>query len=204
MLRKSIYFLVFMMLCVFSFASQAQGIDELFHSDGDPVLGHPQAGVTIVEFFDYQCSHCIDMEPIIQALLKANPKKIRIVLKGLAIRGPMSDFAARVALVALHQGKFDAFNNALFAANQPLSKHEILKIAEANNLDMKKLETDVNSKRTNQQMDANMQLAQELKIPGTPAFYVGRSDAQNINGLTLILGAASQEELQRLIDAASR
>src|SRR5262245_61362793 len=52
----------------------------LFHQANDPTAGSPGGKVTVVEFFDYQCQHCIDMAPVIDAIIKANPN-VRVVYK---------------------------------------------------------------------------------------------------------------------------
>src|SRR5690242_19977147 len=40
--------------------------DALFHQSNDPMTGNPNGKITVVEFFDYQCPHCIDMTPVIE------------------------------------------------------------------------------------------------------------------------------------------
>ena len=64
----------------------------LFKQDNDPTAGNPKGIVTIVEFFDYQCPHCVDMAPVTEAIIKAN-SNVRYVFKEFPIRGPVSDFA---------------------------------------------------------------------------------------------------------------
>jgi protein-disulfide isomerase len=86
--------------------------DPLFHQENDPIGGNPNGKVTIVEFFDYQCPHCVDMAPIIDSIVKANPD-VRVVYKEFPVRGPLSKLAASAALAANQQGKYTAFINIL-------------------------------------------------------------------------------------------
>src|SRR3989338_532615 len=59
--------------------------DALFQDKNTPVAGNPQGSITLVEFFDYQCPHCIDMMSTLDALTQANPN-LRIVYREWPIR----------------------------------------------------------------------------------------------------------------------
>ena len=127
MLQKSkkLLSLSFYLLALLSFAVKAQSANELLHQSHDPIAGNPKGNVTVVEFFDYQCSHCMSMAPVIAAIIQANPN-VRVVFKDLPIRGAMSEFAARAALAANKQGKYYSLNHALLSANQPLTEDFVL------------------------------------------------------------------------------
>ena len=170
----------------------------LFHQPNDPVVGDPQGPVTVVEFFDYQCSHCIEMAPIISDLIQANPK-VRFIFKEFPIRGPMSELAARAALAANKQGKYFAFSHALLTANKTLSQDVIDDVAEKSGVNVAQMKKDMNDPSITQQLKDNMKLAQDLKLFGTPAFFVGKTEGKSID---YIPGELSQAQLQQLIDKA--
>ena len=109
-------------------ANVSQFANALFKQNNDPGVGNPNGKVTVVEFFDYQCSHCIDMAPVIDSMIKSNPD-VRLVLKEFPIRGPMSQFAARAALAANKQGKYYELHNALLTAQQPLTEASVFEIS---------------------------------------------------------------------------
>src|SRR5689334_12549783 len=102
MLKKKLLSVSLGLLCLFSFAVKAESVNALFHQNSDPVAGNPKGKVTVVEFFDYQCSHCMTMAPVIEAIIKNNPN-VRVVFKDFPIRGPVSEFAAKAALAANKQ-----------------------------------------------------------------------------------------------------
>src|SRR6516165_3972360 len=87
---------------------------EIFDDPGTPVGGNPKGDVTLVEFFDYRCPYCKQVQPRLQELL-AGDRELRIAYKEFPILGPVSLTAARAALAAKQQGKYEAFHNAMMA-----------------------------------------------------------------------------------------
>lgn len=173
----------------------------LFNQPNDPMAGNPSGKITVVEFFDYQCPHCVDMAPVMDAIIKANPD-LRVIYKEFPIRGPISEFAARAALAAAKQGKYSEFSHALLSSNQPLTKDSILAIATKTGLDVTKLKNDMNDKSIDNQLKETTKLAQDLKLFGTPAFFIGKTDATG--SISYIPGQMSQAQLQGEIDKAGK
>ncbi len=196
MLRKNIYRVLFLLGLLFSFAAKAQTVEELFHQKGDPVIGQPKSDVTVVEFFDYQCGHCMNMASVIDAIRKNNPD-VRIVFKDYPIRGPISEYAARAALAAQDQGKYYEFSHALLTANQALTPQSVMAIAKKIGLNVNKLKKDMDSPAITNQLNANIKLAEKLKLRGTPAFFFGKTNGGQLN---YVLGEMTQREMQDAID----
>lgn len=180
-----------------------QFVQPLFNQANDPVVGNVTGPVTVVEFFDYQCPHCVDMGPVIDAILKAN-SNVRFVFKEFPIRGEMSDFAARAALAANMQGKYYPFHSAVLASKQPLTQDSILQAAKGAGLDIEKLKKDMNGDAVKGQLKANMKLGQDLKLFGTPAFFIGKTDAKSSTGIAYVPGQMNQDQLQGAIDNAAK
>lgn len=172
----------------------AQFADHLFNQKSDPVVGNPNAKKTIVEFFDYQCAHCVTMGPVLDNLVKSNPN-IRIVYKEFPIRGPMSEMAAKAALAAHKQGKYNALHQALLTSNQPLSADIIFKLAKSAGVNVEQLKKDMNSSEISQQIQANIKLGQDLKLLGTPAFFIGNAENKSA-AINYVPGEMSQKQLQ--------
>lgn len=175
-------------------------IKPLFHQANDPVIGNPNGKVTLVEFFDYQCPHCIDMGPALEAAIKNNAN-LRVVFKEWPIRGPASEFASRAALAANKQGKYLALHKALLNAGKPLTQDLILELAKTAGLDVNQLTKDMNDSSIDQQLKDTMKLAQDLKLFGTPAFFVGMTDTKS-GPVAYVPGQLTQSQLQELIDKA--
>jgi protein-disulfide isomerase len=174
---------------------------DLFQNTQDPVAGNPNGKITVVEFFDYQCPHCVDMAPVIDAVVKSNPD-VRIVYKEFPIRGPSSDTAARAALAAKIQGKYADVHKALMAVNRALSEADVMKIVEATGVDMTKLKADMKSDAVTQQLKDTNKLAQSLQLIGTPAFFVAKSDVKPTASATAVVfipGQVDQPQLESVI-----
>ena len=79
--------------------AMAANADQIFRSPHDHVAGNPQGDVTIVEFFDYNCSWCKTGFSEVVSLIEQD-KNLRVVLKEFPIFGGDSDYAARAAVDA--------------------------------------------------------------------------------------------------------
>lgn len=178
-------------------------VKDLFHTPNDPVAGNPNGKITVVEFFDYQCPHCIDMVPVVDAIIKANPD-VRVIYKEFPIRGPMSEVAARATLAANKQGKYSELSHAILASNQPLTQDLIMQLAKNVGLNVDQLKKDMNDKSVNEQIAGTVKLAKNLKLFGTPAFFIGKTDATTSSALIYVPGRLEQKQLQSEIDKASK
>ena len=166
--------------------------DQLLHDPDSPIGGNPSGDVNVVEFFDYRCSYCKRVAPLIKTLQQQD-SGVRIVYKEFPILGNTSIFAARAALAARAQGKYQAFHEAMFAFERDMTEWDVLSIAELVGLDRKKLEQDMLSPTLDNVIRRNRALATALSISGTPGFIIGEE---------LYPGALSIESLKQLIAKA--
>jgi protein-disulfide isomerase len=170
----------------------------------DPVEGNPQGKVSVIEFFDYQCPHCVDMMPVFKALVKDNPD-VRVVYKDFPIRGPLSSYAAKAALAANKQGKYIEFHDALMkAAPNKLTEAKIDDIAKTLGLDLKKFKSDMNSDAVTAQIKGNYKLAQDIGIMGTPAIFVFKTTLPKDADATAINFIPGQVDEKFLLDAVTQ
>lgn len=177
---------------------------ELFGQSNDPFIGNPNAKITLVEFFDYQCPHCVAMVPVMDALIKANPD-LRVVFKEFPIRGSVSEYAARVALVANAEGKYFAFHKALMNGNEHLTKEAVLKVAKQVGLDPEKVKKDIESDAIKNKVQANVKLGQSLELIGTPAFFIAKTDVVTVpSGIEFTPGQSEQGPLQDLVNKVAK
>ena len=164
---------------------------ELLESPDDLVQGNPKGDVSLIEFFDYRCPYCKQIEPSLDALLKEDGK-LRIVYKEFPILGEASVYATHVALAAKAQGKYPEFHRAMMATKGDIGDETVLKVAISLGLDMSKIKADMSSPQIEKVIDSNYALADALNIQGTPAIIIGD---------TLIPGAVDLDTLRKDIAA---
>ncbi len=155
----------------------------------DPVAGDPHGDVTIVEFFDTRCPYCRKMEPVMDSFL-AKDGKVRLVYKDLPILGPASVLGTRALLAAQMQGAYSQMRDAVMKLPPDTTLAQIESAAKTLGLDTPRLMQDMNSPAVQARIDANLSLAHDLGIQGTPALVVGRD---------LVPGAVGLQELQALV-----
>ncbi|MEO5756608.1 MAG: DsbA family protein [Mesorhizobium sp.] len=146
--------------------------DDIFRNKQSPVGGNAQGNVTMVEFFDYNCHYCRQVAPIMEQAMAEDPK-LKIVYKEFPILGQDSVFAAKAALAADRQGKYVAFHKALYEVKTRVTEAVVLQVAASTGLDLSRLKTDMQQPDIQASIARNAELAQALKINGTPGFVVG-------------------------------
>lgn len=168
--------------------------DEIFRDPDSPVGGNSKGDVTLVEFFDYNCPYCRRVAPVMLDVEKDDPD-LRIVYKEFPILGPNSQFAAKAALAARRQGKYVAFHKALMLAKGLADKDKVMEIAAKVGLDAGRLKTDMKDPKIEAIIERNIELAQVLRINGTPGFVVGDQ---------FIRGATDLQTLKAVIQSVRR
>lgn len=167
---------------------------EIFNDPATPVGGNPKGDVTIVEFFDYRCPYCKQVLPELQVLLKED-HELRFVYKEFPVLGPASITAAHAALAAQRQGKYEAFHTAMMATKGQITEDTVYKVAGSVGLDVDRLKQDMKAPEIDQALKANLALAEELNIRGTPGFIVGNK---------IVPGALDLDALKNMIAEARK
>lgn len=161
-----------------------------------PIGGNPKGDVTVVEFFDYQCSYCKKVFPAIQRLL-TDDQNIRYVFKELPILSPASETAARAALVAwkFEKEKYFEFHRLLIESRGGLSDARIFNLAAKAGLDVARIKKNIKTAEIDTIIGTNRELAQKMGINGTPGFIIGDQ---------IIPGAIDLATLKQLVTRARK
>lgn len=167
-----------------------------------PTAGNLKGDVTVVEFLDYQCTHCKEMSTVVDNLIKSD-KNVRIVIKQLPIFGGSSKFAAQAGVAAAKQGpqKFLVFHRVLLELPPPLTNEKVLELAKKSGLDVTQLQNDMKNKQVEDQINENFKLAQDLGLLGTPAFIIGNRDAKRVE---YVPGAVTVDSLKTTISTVRK
>ena len=167
---------------------------EIFEDPDTPVAGNPNGDVSLVEFFDYRCPYCKQVEPSLEALL-GEDRQLRLVYKEFPVLGPESVTASKAALAARKQGKYDAFHRAMMTIKGQINDTAVYKTAESVGVDVDRLKRDMAAPEIARALKANTELADALDIRGTPGFIVGNE---------IVPGAIDLASLKQLIATARK
>ncbi|MEO0819319.1 MAG: DsbA family protein [Pseudomonadota bacterium] len=152
----------------------AQYRGALFDTDYSHVAGNPEGDITIVEFLDYRCGFCKRAHPAVKEVLERDPN-IRLIVKEFPILGPDSVTAGRMAMAAhrIAPDNYAELNDRLMTFNGQLNETAAYRIAAQVGYDIEELKTLANSDEIERELNQVYQLAQALRIEGTPSFIVG-------------------------------
>lgn len=170
--------------------------DEIFNSKDDPVSGNAKGDVVLVEFFDYNCPYCkVVVDPMLDAV-KADGKA-RIVFKDMPILSEDSVTAARVALAAKKQGKYDDVHHAFMKYRGKLDEKTIFRLAGEAGANVDQLRKEMMAPEIDAQIKKNLELAHAIDISSTPSFII--ADA-NGNAARTLSGAIEGQVFRQLFD----
>ncbi len=148
-----------------------------------PVIGNPNAKITIVKFSDYQCPACKMGATSIHPLFKHYANDVKFVFinypldaKCNAIPQTMHEFAceaAYVAVCATEQGKFLEAYEALFENQENFGNGKIADlVAKVPGLDVEKLKACMNQPSTMEKIKRDTELGKKVNIGSTPTFFL--------------------------------
>lgn len=180
-------------------------ISPTFFENGSPILGDPNAPVTLIEFGDYQCHFCnVHFHNTEHKLLENFIKtgKVKMIFKDFTIIGPDSVNAAHGTHCANDQGKFWEYHDILYnnwtgENNGWASSDNLLRFAQEIELDIDQWSDCMIDERYSQIISNSSKDARELGITGTPAFFVIGPD----NKITRISGAQPYESFEKTFNS---
>ena len=165
--------------------------DDLENDANAPFMGNADGDAVIVEFFDYNCPYCKRAAADVKSLLAVD-EDVRVVYREWPILGEGSVFAARAALAARAQDKYEEMHWALMELRGRAEEASVLAAARSVGLDLDQLLADMEAPEVAAHIAASRELAQSLGFTGTPAFVIG--DA-------LVPGAVPLSDLQGYVAA---
>ncbi len=146
--------------------------------------------ITLVEYFDYQCSHCVDFQSEVLALEERFGEDLEVIPKHFPLPvGPNSIVLAHGAEAAREQGKFIEYHEEVLSRMElvfagTLNGDEVTpeKVAEFLELDMEKFATDIQSESIIARVDADKKEGADLGVSGTPTVFL---EGQRTNSVDL-------------------
>lgn len=163
-----------------------------------PVLGNPNAPITLVEYSDFQCPYCARTAPDVMAVLDKYPDKVRIAYKHFPLSfHPAARPAAIASVAAQEQGKFWEFHDVIFKKTSErqlkASAEDIIAYAKEAGLDVERFKQDMDTKSDEyaKRVQADYVEGQSVDVRGTPTLYLNGKKVQNrsVTGLAASIDA---------------
>ena len=174
---------------------------ETLMKNSSPIKGNENAGITILEFGDYQCTFCHKfhqhtLDDVIKLYVKTD--KINFAYKDFPLNGTDSVLAAEASFCADDQEKYWEYHNMLFqnwAGEKTgwITGKSLLGFAKKIGLDQEQFIECMNSHKYNQKVIDNANFAKSVGINATPSFLIFTDER-----LIRIVGA---QPLEKFTDA---
>ena len=152
-----------------------------------PIIGNPNAPITVIKFSDYQCPACKLGATASHPLFKRYPREVKFAFVNFPLATecnpdpelkhtmhPFACEAAAVAVCATEQGKFPEAYEALFEYQTEFKEGQIANLAASKvpGLDLEKMKSCMTLPSTAEKIKRDAQLGIQSKIVSTPTFFV--------------------------------
>ncbi len=177
--------------------------------DDDPVIGNPDAPITIVEFSDFQCPFCArfhtqTLPSILEEYIEQD--KVKLVFRDFPIQRihPNALPASIAAQCANDQDKFREMHDILFEKQNEWNRMETTdalslfsQYASEMQLDQESFDSCLTSGKHIAEIRNDLDDGHEYGVTGTPGFFIGNDQI----GYVELKGAQPFESFKKVIDA---
>ena len=177
--------------------------------DDDPIIGSPNAPITIIEFSDFQCPFCARFHiQTLPAIMNeyVNDGKVKLVFRDFPIQSihPNALPASIAAECANEQGKFKEMHDILFERQNEWSKKNTGNViilfnqyASKLGLEEEKFDSCLKNGKYIEEIQKDLDDGRTYGISGTPGFFVGNDQI----GFIELKGAQPFENFKKVIDS---
>ena len=148
--------------------------------NGSPIMGNPDAKITILEWGDYQCTFCYKFHQNTLNIINENfikTGKVKIIFKDFPLNGPDSKLAAEASYCAHDQKKYWEYHDQLYenwAGERTgwITRESLSKFAELINLDIIEFNKCLDDSKYENKVNLMYEFGNEIGIDATPSFLV--------------------------------
>jgi uncharacterized membrane protein/predicted DsbA family dithiol-disulfide isomerase len=145
--------------------------------------GSSSAGITLVEFSDFECAHCNQFHLVLDELWREFSTDLRVIFRHFPLDSDcnkaVSSRLHRVACLAAvaaecagEQGRFWEYHDRLFHHQQKLSRQLLLSLAGEMALDRGAFEQCLQSPEMRARVEADARAGSELGVNSTPTLFI--------------------------------
>ncbi len=178
-------------------------------ADNDPIIGNPDAKISIIEFSDFQCPFCarfhIQTLPLILEEY-IDQGKVKLIFRDFPIQSihPNALPASVAAECANEQGKFKEMHDKLFEYQNQWNRVETVdavslfnQYAIEMNLDQEIFESCLSNGKYIDEIKKDLEDGRDYGVSGTPGFFIGNDEI----GYVELKGAQPFDSFKKVIDA---
>ena len=148
--------------------------------NGSPIMGDPNAPITILEWGDYQCTFCYKfhqntLDVINEEFIKTG--KVKLIFKDFPLNGPDSKLAAEASYCAHDQDKYWEYHDQLYenwAGERTgwITRESLSKFAESINLNISEFNKCLDENKYESKINSIYEFGNQIGIDATPSFLV--------------------------------
>ncbi len=150
--------------------------------------GHPNAKVTVTEFFDFQCPYSKEVAPtLIQLMQLYDPSQVKFVFRHFPIREthPYALAAAQVSVCAKEQNKFMDLYTLFFKNQDAITPDSFFDFSDAAGLDRAKAEECIANQRYQEFILKDLSDGRAIGLNGTPTVFVNDERIEGAQDLSV-------------------
>ena len=178
-------------------------------SGNNPVIGNPDAPITIIEFSDFQCPFCARFHiQTLPTIMEEYIEKgdVKLVFRDFPLQSihPNAVPASVAAECANEQGKFKQMHDILFEKQSEWSNLETVyaielfnQYSEQINLEQEQFTSCLSTAKYVKEIQHDLDDGRTYGITGTPGFFIGNQEI----GFVELKGAQPFESFKKVIDS---
>jgi len=178
-------------------------------ADNDPIIGNPDAPITIIEFSDFQCPFCARFYTQTLPLIHEEyieSGKVKLVFRDYPIQSihPNAVPAAVASECANEQGKFKEMHDMLFENQSEWSRQDTTDVlslfsqyATKIQLEQETFDSCLINGKYLEEIKKDLDDGRDYGVSGTPGFFVGNDQI----GYVELRGAQPFDSFKKIIDA---
>ena len=148
--------------------------------NGSPLIGDPDAPITILEWGDYQCTYCYKFHQSTLNAINENfikTGKVKLVFKDYPLNGPDSILAAEASHCAQDQEKYWEYHDELYKnwggeRTGWITRESLNQFGNTVNLNMDHFNTCLNEHKYKDKVISMYEFGKAVGIDATPSFLV--------------------------------
>jgi len=177
--------------------------------DNDPIIGNPDAPITIIEFTDFQCPFCARFHTQTLPLIfeeYIEQGKVKLVVRDFPIQSihPNAVPAAIASECANEQGKAKEMHDMLFYNQNEWSRQETVdalslfsQYATEIQLEQDTFDSCLTNGKYIEEIKKDLDDGRSYGVSGTPGFFIGNDQI----GYVELKGAQPYDSFKKIIDA---